>query len=323
MCLQVSKFLNPAKLKSDTFTLVIPQYNDWESLSILLKKLDTIIANSNLGEVQVLVVDDHSIDSIDFKIDVFLTIKIEVIRLVKNMGHQRAIAIGLCYVYDRFDSNWVGVMDADGEDQPGELVKMIHAANEHSQTVFAKRTKRSEGLIFRAFYAFYKFVFQLLTGQSVNFGNFSVLKGKDLRALVYDSNLWNNYAIAFLKSKIPFQTIPTVRGKRYAGVSTMNFTQLIIHGLSGIAIFSDVVTTRIIIFSLITILFAVLGIAGVVVIRLTTAMAIPGWATYSVLALSILVFQALLISFFTLFIFLSNRSSLGVKPVQEYKSFIE
>lgn len=309
-------------LKSN-LTLIIPQYNDWECLNRLFQEIDLLVYQSNLGKISVILVDDYSLEEKIIQTERYPNLKISLIRLVKNMGHQRAIAIGLCYAFENIQSEWVGVMDSDGEDQPKELFRMVAEAKSQNSSVFAKRSKRSEGVVFRMFYLFYKIIFQLLCGHQVNFGNFSVIKGNVLKSLVHESNLWNNYAIAFLKLKISFNRLSTVRGKRYQGESKMNFTQLIIHGLSGIAIFADVVTTRIILFSLATIISSLIGIMVVVGIRFSTEMAIPGWATYSVLALAILLFQAILISFFTLFIFLSNRSSLGITPVKEYKTFIE
>lgn len=309
-------------MENEKLTLVIPQYNDWESLQVLLEKIDQGLASKSMGLFQILIVDDHSLESKEIDNTVFKNLEITIIRLIKNMGHQRAIAIGLCYTYDNLKSKWVGVMDGDGEDLPEDLFKLKETAENRSISVFAKRSKRSEGVRFQMFYWIYKIIFQVFTGKRVNFGNFSVLDFPALQPIVHDSNLWNNYAIAFLKSKIPFSTIPTKRGTRIAGNSKMDFTQLIIHGLSGIAIFADVVTTRIILFSLITIIASLIGIFVVIGIRLISDLAIPGWATYSVLGFSILLFQALLTSFFTLFIFLSNRSSLGTIPVKEYKFFI-
>ncbi|MDG1277524.1 MAG: glycosyltransferase [Algoriphagus sp.] len=309
-------------LKSN-LTLIIPQYNDWDCSNRLFQEIDLLVSQSDLGQVSVVLVDDHSLEERFFEKERYPNLTISIIRLVKNMGHQRAIATGLCYAYENIQSEWVGVMDSDGEDKPQELFRLLAEAKSQNSSVFAKRSKRSEGFVFRVFYLLYKFIFQLLCDHRVNFGNFSVIKGSVVKSLVHESNLWNNYAIAFLKLKIPFNRLPTVRGKRYQGESKMNFTQLIIHGLSGIAIFADIVTTRIILFSLTSILFSLLGIVIVVGIRFTTNMAIPGWATYSVLALAILLFQAILISFFTLFIFLSNRSSLGITPVKEYKTFVE
>jgi glycosyltransferase involved in cell wall biosynthesis len=310
-------------LKKTELTLIIPQYNDWNSLNVLLKEIDLFIKSEAILDVQILVVDDCSLDAIQLIGDSFEAIQVNQIRLIKNMGHQRSIAIGLCYAFEHFASEFVCVIDADGEDRPEDLIKLYREAKSNGKSMFAHRGKRSEGFIFKVFYMLYKFIFKLLTGHKVSFGNFSVIKGSILKPLVNDSNLWNNYPASFLKSKIPFSLISTVRGTRYAGESKMNFTQLIIHGLSGVAIFADIVTTRIILFSLLTIFSSIVGIGLVVYIRLTTEMAIPGWATYSVLALAILLFQALLISFFTLFIFLSNRSSLGIKPIKEYQSFLE
>ncbi|WP_268035816.1 glycosyltransferase [Algoriphagus sp. PAP.12] len=304
-------------------TLVIPQHNDWESLADLLSEINSLAKLQVNGKVSVVIVDDFSESLCPFDIGIYDRLELQTVRIVQNIGHQRAIAIGLCYVFDHFSSKWVGVLDADGEDRPVDFFRMVEAAKQHSQSIFAKRTKRSEGFLFKLFYWIYKIIFWFSTGRKIDFGNFSVIEGSRLKALVHDANLWNNYAVAFLKSKIPFDKLSTERGKRYYGKSRMNITGLIIHGLSGIAVFVDVVTTRVILFSLSIILLAMAGIGVVVGIRFGTDLAIPGWATYSVLAFGILLFQALIISFFTLFIFLSNRSTQAIQPIKEYSKYID
>jgi hypothetical protein len=309
-------------VKKYDLILVIPHLNDWPSLEILLKELKILTNKKSIENVLVLIIDDHSFVNVNLNHNESENFEIKIVRLMKNMGHQRAIAIGLCYAFENYESNWIGVMDVDGEDKPEDLFLLYTMALKEDQSVFAKRSKRSEGMIFKLFYLLYKLVFITLTGEKIGFGNFSVIKRNALQSLVIDSNIWNNYAIGFLKSKITFGTLKTERGSRYIGNSKMKFTQLIIHGLSGVSIFADVVTTRIILFSLLVIFSSIIGIGVVISIRLLTDMAIPGWATYSVLGLAILLFQALLTSFFTLFIFLSNRSSLGIKPIKEYKDYI-
>lgn len=304
-------------------TLVIPQHNDWESLACLLTEINSFAGNESTEKICVLVVDDFSKAKEELDTQGLDKLDLKVIRTVQNIGHQRAIAIGLCYAYDHMSSQWVGVLDADGEDRPVDLFSLLKSAEKKSKSVFARRSKRSEGMIFKLFYWVYKLIFWVSSGKQIDFGNFSVIEGGMLKALVHDANLWNNYAVAFLKSKIPFDTLPSKRGTRYHGKSKMNLTGLIIHGISGIAIFADVVTTRVILFSLSIILFALLGIGIVVGVRLGTDMAIPGWATYSVLAFGILLFQALIISFFTLFIFLSNRSAQAIQPIREYNKYID
>lgn len=310
-------------MENHYLTLVIPQHNDWESLAYLLTEINSFALHESKEKICVLVVDDFSKSKEQFNIHGLDKLDLKVIRTVQNMGHQRAIAIGLCYAYDHLPSKWIGVLDADGEDQPSDLFRLVEAAEKYSTTVFAKRIKRSEGIVFKLFYWIYKLIFWLSSGRQIDFGNFSVIDRTQIKAIVHDSNLWNNFAVAFLKSKIPFETINTERGSRYYGKSKMNLTGLIIHGLSGIAIFADVVTTRVILFSLSIILFALVGIGIVVGVRLGTDMAIPGWATYSVLAFGILLFQALIVSFFTLFIFLSNRSAQAIQPIREYTKYID
>ena len=44
------------------------------------------------------------------------------------------------------------------------------------------------------------------------------------RRLVVVSELWNHYAAAVLRSRIPYAIIPTDRGTRIAGKPTMNWT---------------------------------------------------------------------------------------------------
>ena len=194
-------------MKKYDLILVIPQLNDWESLEILLKRLKFLADNNPIENFLVLIIDDHS--SNQENLNQFQTDKceIKIVRLLKNMGHQRAIAIGLCYAFDHTDSKWIGVMDADGEDKPEDLFFLYDSAKQENQSIFAKRSKRSEGLAFRFFYSLYKAIFFLLTGKKISFGNFSIIKRTDLQALVVDSNLWNNYAIGFLKSKINFGTL--------------------------------------------------------------------------------------------------------------------
>ncbi|MBN7812949.1 glycosyltransferase [Algoriphagus sp. H41] len=310
-------------LEKSRLTLVVPQHNDWECAQVLLDQINELADRFSVDKISVVLVDDFS-DQINGLIELdWDRLDIKIIRLVQNLGHQRAIAIGLCYAYDHYDGDWIGVMDADGEDRPEDLFKLWNQAKKQSASVFAHRNKRSEGMLFKLFYWLYKFVFWICSGKRISFGNFSVIRGDRLKALVHDPNLWNNYPAAFLKSKIGYSTLSTSRGVRYHGYSKMNLTSLVIHGLSGVAVFADVVNTRMIIFSLAIILSALLGISIVVSIKILTDSAIPGWATYSVLAFAILLFQALIIAFFTLFIFLSNRSVMAVQPVKAYVNYID
>jgi hypothetical protein len=216
------------------------------------------------------------------------------------------------------------VMDADGEDTPEGLGQLLDAYFSHDAAmgVFAERTRRFESLLFRSFYLFYKVLHWALTGVTVRVGNFSVLPSRYLDPLSVMPELWNHYAAAVFRSKLPLITIPTPRGCRIAGKSKMNFVALVSHGLSAIAVFADVVGARLLTASLVGALLTGGGIATVIGIRLFTDWAIPGWATYAAGLLTIILIQFMTIAASFTFIVLSSRTNFSFLPVRDYAPFI-
>jgi hypothetical protein len=137
------------------------------------------------------------------------------------------------------------------------------------------------------------------------------------------SELWNHYAAAVFRSKLPFTMIPIPRGTRIAGTSRMNFVALVSHGLSAISVFGDIVGVRLLIGALAGSLLAGLGMVSVVMIRLFTDLAIPGWATYATGTLAIIAIQMITIGTSFTFFVLSNRTNLGFIPLRDYSLFVE
>ena len=105
-------------------------------------------------------------------------------RLVRNLGHQRAIAIGLVYLATHYDYHQVIVIDADGEDCPADVAKMIAMSADYPDNVIvAQRERRSEGWVFALFYRLYKATFRSLTGKLIDFGNFCLIPKNALAAI--------------------------------------------------------------------------------------------------------------------------------------------
>jgi hypothetical protein len=134
-------------------------------------------------------------------------------------------------------------------------------------------------------------------------GNFSVVPDKILHRLVVVSEVWNHYAVGTLKARVEYEEVDTYRGLRLAGKSKMNFVSLVMHGLSAISVYGDTVGVRLLIGTCALILLIILGIVTAVIIRLTTTLAIPGWATYVTALLLIILMQAVTLSFFSSFLF--------------------
>lgn len=308
--------------------VLMPLRDDWASAAQLIRLLDRAIC-SHPCALDVLLVDDGSLrvcDGADFQSQFAAVRTIRVLRMSRNLGHQRAIAIGLVYIQQAIRCDAVLVMDADGEDTPDGALQLVRAFSESHQgarkAIFGERSRRTESLIFRLFYRLYTAMHLLLTGIRVRVGNFSILPVESLSTLVVMSELWNHYAAAVYRSGIPFTTIPIPRGYRIAGQSRMDFVSLVAHGMSAISVFGDVVAVRLLVGSLAGSLVAVLGILAVAAIRIFTNRAIPGWATYSIGTLTIILIQFITIAASFTFTLLSNRINLSFVPLRDYGLFV-
>jgi polyisoprenyl-phosphate glycosyltransferase len=324
--MMTSEILDPGPALDEPLLILIPVFNDWPSLSKLLDALDDTLAEHNL-EASVLVVDDGSTTTPgdDPTKRSFRALRyVEILELCRNLGHQRAIAIGLAYVEDRGSSEAVVVMDGDGEDDPRDVPRLLAKCREEGgrKIIFAERTRRSETVTFRIFYALYRTAHRFLTGYGVRVGNFSVIPRPRLASLVVVSEMWNHYAAAAFKSRQPYATIPTQRAKRLDGKSQMNFVNLVVHGLSAISVYGELVGIRLLVVTVLLMLATLAGLAGVLFIRLATPLAIPGWATNAGGILLVILFQALMLSLIFSFVILGGRQGSAFLPRRDYVYFI-
>ena len=301
-------------------------YNDWASAEDLFRALDQQFSQRDWNAHLVLVDDgSHEARPANFLATLQRFSSIEIVGLRRNMGHQRALAIGLSYVLETEKKEPVVVMDADGEDRPEDVVRLVDtfAGGDGTRIIFAERSKRSEGALFRLLYLFYRALHFLLTGYGIRFGNFSIIPPKLIGALVVDPNLWLHYAATVVSARLPFTTIPTERGVRLHGQSKLNLTHMVIHGLSAITCYSEVVGLRLILGTFGLILAITFVMVSVLVIKLATPWAIPGW-TSSVMGISgILLLQSLLIMLAFIGVAIGGRKSHFFFPLQQYRVLID
>ncbi|WP_217538827.1 glycosyltransferase, partial [Stenotrophomonas sp. GbtcB23] len=198
-----------------------------------------------------------------------------VLRLRRNVGHQKAIAIGLGYVEENLpDAQRVVVMDSDGEDLPETIATLLEALRDESVDVaVARRRSRVETLRFRAFYVVYKFIFQLLTGRTISFGNFMAIKVGALHRLNAMHEVWTHVAAGLIASKLRLAVCPIDRGPRYAGQSKMNFVGLTLHGFRALMVFAEDVLVRV------GLMCVLVSSASIVLAVVATLLKLAGYAT--------------------------------------------
>ena len=226
-------------------TLLIPIYNDRESLKKLIENINNEVKDLN-SEISIVVINDASSQQI---IDNYQNLEnihsFEIINMRENRGHARCIAAGLKYIFEKKEFDFVIPMDGDGEDRPEEIKNFIEVArNAENKSIVGERIKRSESLFFKFCYQFHKFLTLVFTGKSIKFGNYTCLSKSTIKKMLDEKSTWNSFSGSLKKIENDLLSIPSIRGKRYFGLSQMSFFNLLKHSLSIISVFRKTVLIR-------------------------------------------------------------------------------
>ena len=227
------------------YIILVPIYNDRESLKLLIENINYEIKDLN-SEISLVAINDASSQQI---IDEYPNIEnfhsIEIINMKENRGHTRCIASGLKYIYEKKEFDYVIPMDGDGEDRPEEIKNFIELSKQNSErSIVGERVKRSEGLIFKVCYQFHKFLTFAFTGKSIKFGNFTCLSKITVKKMLEEKATWSSFSGSLKKIESDLLSTPSIRGKRYFGPSQMSFFNLLKHSLSIISVFRKTVLIR-------------------------------------------------------------------------------
>jgi len=226
-------------------TILIPVYNDWQSVFKLLKDIN--FQGSTLSdEFSVIIINDASIENKpEFPTDLNNLKSVQIINMKDNKGHARCIASGLKYIYEKKEFDYVIPMDGDGEDRPEEIKNFIELTDQSKdKSIVGERIKRSESLFFKICYLFHKFLTLAFTGQSIRFGNFTCLSKITVEKMLNEKATWNSFSGSLKKVEKDMLSIPSIRGTRYFGPSKMSFFNLLKHSLSIISVFRKTVLIR-------------------------------------------------------------------------------
>tara|TARA_B100000579_G_C22766378_1_gene821637 strand:+ start:243 stop:1115 length:873 start_codon:yes stop_codon:yes gene_type:complete len=227
------------------YIILIPVYNDRESLNKLIDHINSEIKELN-SEVSIIVINDASSQQVTDNYPNIENINsIEVINMKENRGHTRCIASGLKYIYEKKEFDFVIPMDGDGEDRPEEIKDFIQLGDQsEKKTIVGERTKRSESIFFKICYQLHKFLTLGFTGHSIKYGNFTCLTKLTIEKMLNEKATWNSFSGSLKKVEKDLLSIPSIRGRRYFGPSKMSFFNLLKHSLSIISVFRKTVLIR-------------------------------------------------------------------------------
>jgi hypothetical protein len=299
-----------------------PVYRDVGSFRILRKRLLAELADSPdaTGPARFVVIDDTAgqdpeIPSLHDLGDV------TVLQPPFNLGHQRALVYALRKILPQVgDDDAVVTLDADGEDRPEDLPRLLNALaarpRQERRVVLALRTKRRESVGFKVLYRLFRVLFRSLTGATVRSGNFAAMPGSIAKRALLHPTFDLSYSSAILALDLPIEYVPCERGERYEGRSKMTYGRLAMHGLRMLMPFTDRIAIRAL---AAFVFFGVLGalLAVVVVgLKLFTSSSIPGWTSYIALG-ALIVSLVALGNFVSLFVLFSQTRAVSLANIEE------
>ncbi len=235
--------------------ILIPVYNDWQSVSKLIDEIDKLNLNLENNISIIIVNDSSSHDRQEENKDYNNIHSIKILNMKINQGHARCIATGLKYIFEKEKFDYVIPMDGDGEDRPEEIKEFLNQIkNSNDKAVVGERVKRSESLLFQVCYKIHKLITLTFTGKSIKFGNFTCLPKTTVEKMVNEKATWNSFSGALAKTEKDLFPVPSIRGTRYFGPSKMSFYNLLKHSLSIISVFKNTVLFRSALFIIVYIL---------------------------------------------------------------------
>jgi len=266
-------------------TIVVPAYNEEAVIQTFLIELDRIhtLGSAEGLEIDCLIVNDGSTDKTYEKVkDLDLNLKINVLNLSKNFGHQAAVWAGLERV--RVD-NFVIVIDADLQDPPSEILNIASEFRAKKDVVFMQRLSRKDGF-FKTFFASTYYALNSWLSDISFANNIADFYGLSPRARI--ALLQNKESVKYIRGlllSLGFNQsiIGYHRNQRFAGYTHYSIKKMFFLALSGITGFSIKPLIWVAYFACIGSIISFVMALYVLFIRLSSNLNLPpGWAFLSI-----------------------------------------
>ena len=198
-------------------SVVIPVYNEEEVVNECYSRIKKVMDSTN-EKYEVIFVNDGSKDNTRQMLKEICRVNgnVKLIDFSRNFGHQSAITAGMNYSIGQA----VVVIDADLQDPPEVILRMLEKWREGYQVVYGKRLKREGESIFKKATAkvFYRILARLTEFDiPVDAGDFRLIDRKVCDALnkMDEKNRYVRGIISWLGFNTTY--VEFVREKRYAG----------------------------------------------------------------------------------------------------------
>ena len=225
----------------EKISLIIPCYNEEESLPPLYEELKRVTAEMTEYAFEMLFIDDGSKDK---TLEILKEMakgdeRVKYIAFSRNFGKEAAMYAGFCNV----TGDYAAVMDADMQDPPALLPQMMEIikSEEYDSVATRRKTRKGEPII-RSFFAkmFYKIMRKISPVDMVDGArDFRLMKRKMVDAIVAmsETNRFSKGIFGWIGFKTYWLAYDNI--ERVAGKTKWNFWKLLKYSIDGIMNFSD------------------------------------------------------------------------------------
>lgn len=225
----------------EKISLIIPCYNEEESLPPLYAELCRVTAEMSEYTFEMLFIDDGSKDK---TLSILKEMagkdeRVKYIAFSRNFGKEAAMYAGFCNV----SGDYAAVMDADMQDPPALLPKMMEIirSGEYDSVATRRKTRKGEPVI-RSWFArlFYKIMRKISPVDMVDGArDFRLMKRKMVDAIVAmsETNRFSKGIFGWIGFKTYWLAYDNI--ERVAGTTKWNFWKLFKYSIDGIMNFSD------------------------------------------------------------------------------------
>ena len=261
-------------------TLIIPCYNEQESLPVFYEAVVTVLKEMNCN-YELLFVDDGSKDQ---TLDVLKSlakqdIGVKYFSFSRNFGKEAAMYAGFCNAH----GDYIAVMDADMQDPPSLLPEMyaILESGEYD-SVAARRANRTGEPPVRSWFAkkFYNIINKISDADIVDGArDFRMMKREMAEAIVSMSE-YNRFSkgifgwVGFRTYWLPYENV-----ERIAGETKWSFWKLFQYAIDGIINFSQAPLSIASLFGVCMTFCSFLMLFIIVVRRAVFGDPVDGWAS--------------------------------------------
>jgi polyisoprenyl-phosphate glycosyltransferase len=268
-----------------TLSVVVPVYNEVESLPELYERLRQVL-DAAVASWELVLVDDGSTDGSTSAMRALASAdgRVRVVVLARNFGHQLAVTAGL----DRSRGDAVVIIDADLQDPPEVIPEVLDRWREGAAVVSAVRTTRQGESRFKLLSAraFYRLLSRMTdVAIPLDAGDFRLLDRKvvDVLAAMPERHRFLRGMTAWVG--FPSAEVPYARAPRHAGRTKYSLRKMVRLALSAITSFSYVPLQFATLLGLLVATVSVLAVPVVIVLRILGVSGLGGQTTVLVAVL--------------------------------------